>query len=688
VRWIAVTSLCLIGGWVPPTYAAPPASSTVEPKEPIDIPEVVVHSRRAAEDETIPTSVISRKDVTDAVAGLPEMLDEQPGLRTSRLGGLESYSTVSIRGSSADQVLVTLDGIPLNSAEGGGVDMSTIPFGPVERVLIYRGAAPIGFGTSSMGGVVSIETRDLAGQWLEMEAGGGSFETRLLRGFYGTGGADWGAGVALDYLGSTGNYRYLNDQGTVFSTTDDKTVTRKNNAFDQVSLLGKAFVALNEDWRLGAINWFSWRKQGVPGLALHPTEESSLERMRNLLGLRLHGKRLGNQRVALSVIPYLSWSQTVFSDPLSEVGFGADRVRDQSLVPGLIGTLGHPMPLDDDADFVLTPRLNVQYRYERFMPGTGRDTITLHASERHRLSAAAELALSTEPIATEVLGSLRYESVWNAMNNPGNRPLITEPPSADSFSDAWTLRGGLVQRSIPHTELRANASYGVRFPSLFELFGNNGYVLGNPGLKPERGVGVDFGVVHSAEWLDRPNTWSVEVFAFARWTDQLIQFVQNAQNISVAENIASARILGVEFGTYLDCFRHVRGRGSLTWMQSENRSDIVAHQGKQLPHRPQWKAFGRLEAYGRWPGVLSELGVSAELEALSGNYRDPTNLVAVPARWIVGAGLYALFQQRRIRLDVTARNLTNNRVQDYTGFPLPGLSVMTTLRYTPLVDGS
>ena len=682
---VALFVSCL---WASTSWATPPSSEEeIAKPEPVEIPTVVVEKRRPTEDSAAPATVISREDVTDAMSSLPEILDEQPGLRIQRLGGLESFSTVSIRGSSSDQVLVALDGIPLNAAEGGGVDLSTIPFGPLDRIVVYRGVTPLSFGTSAIGGVVSMHSRTISRPWLEMEAGGGSFGTRMARGFGGSGGDGWGVGVAVDYVGSEGNFSFVDDHGTLFQADDDQTTERKNNAFDQASVLVKTHVDLNATWRLGVIDWFLWRSQGLPGMASAPTEKASLRRMRNLLGFRLHGRPSRRFPLDVAVVPYVSWSQTELSDPLSEAGFGADEIRDQSWVPGMNTTIKWPLFFGDDDIILFSPGLNVAYRYERFMPRDDGASIAYDASERHRLSAALELDVDVAPVETQFLVSGRYESLWNAVHQPENRPIVTDPASNNGDTDAWTFRGGVVNRSLRDTEFRANVSYGVRFPSLHELFGNNGTLLGNPGLDPERGLGLDMGLVYSTPRTLRPNHWSTELFGFARWTEDLIHFVQNAQNISVAQNISSARVFGVEWGTYFDVLRHLRGRGSVTWLHSEDRSDTAARRGKRLPQQPEWKAFVRLEGYVRIKGWVSEMGASAELEFVSGNYRDPANLVAVPERWLLGAGLYVQSQSSGLRLDVTARNLTNDTVLDYTGFPLPGLSVMATLRYTPTMDG-
>ena len=52
-------------------------------------------------------------------------------------------TTITLRGSNPDQVRIYVDGVPLNIAAGGGVDISTLPIGDVERVEVYRGSSPL-----------------------------------------------------------------------------------------------------------------------------------------------------------------------------------------------------------------------------------------------------------------------------------------------------------------------------------------------------------------------------------------------------------------------------------------------------------------------------------------------------------------------------------------------------------------
>ncbi len=646
---------------------------------PIVVPRVIVSGDRPVADVAAPSTVINRSQLQDAVTDLPEVLDEQPGLRVSRIGGLGSFSLLSVRGSTSDQVLIFVDGIPLNSAEGGPVDLSTVPLGPIDRVVVYRGMSPAVFGGSAIGGVVSIETRSVRDAVLEVEAGGGSFGTRAARAFYGDGGERWDAGVSVDYSGSQGDYTFLNDGGTAFDTSDDAFVVRGNNAFDQLAVMVKAGGRVGA-LKLKVLDLLTWRDHGLPGHALVATTRTSLVAVRNLLGLRAETDKLAGRRAHLSVTPYLSYSRTQLNDPLPELSLRPTTTSDQSFVPGMSTVFRMPLALDEDAEIVLTPTVSAEYRYERFVPELV-DGPSTAPSQRHFATAAAEVELLAEPVAMELVASARVEHVANSLEDVHREQFEAAPDDADDTVFTW--RAGLIQRPRPDLALKANVSQSARFGSLYELFGDTGYVIGNPGLRPETALNADFGAVYSPDWVGEGAAWSVEVYGFVSFADDLIQFVQNSQNVAVAQNVDSARIIGVEAGTFLDVLSHLRFRGSLTWMDARNTSDIKAREGKRLPNRPELMLFGTMEGYHRFGGWVGELGAGVEVESISGNMRDFANLVEVPSRLVVGASAYVTLWHEQLRLTINARNLTDDQVQDFAGFPLPGFNMMATLRWTP-----
>ena len=649
------------------------------------VPVVLVDSTSKAADETASHTVIDRRQLDEVTTDLPEVLDEQPGLRGTRLGGPGSFASIAIRGSTGDQVNVYLDGVPLNSSVGGPVDIGSVPLGPVERVVIYRGLSPLAFGASAMGGVVSVRTRTPATSILELRGGFGSFGSRHGRLFAGGGSTSWSGSVALDYQGSQGSFTYLNDGGTAFDTSDDVEMERSNNQVDNGTLMIKGKVALGSGFSIGATNFLTLKRHGVAGHGLHPTVAARLHHARNVSAFQLEGRKVGGTALELSVIPWATWSQVSFEDPLGEVGLGIDETRDRHLSTGTRIHAHLPIALDGELDWWITPQLAVELHHEIFTAG-GSGVVAGKATDSHRtrLSAGAGLELAMEPLQTDIIGSIRHESSWSMLVIPENRVDLTREPPRNTAIDALTWRVALAQRSIPDVKLTANVSKSVRMPSLFELFGNTGAVLGNPSLKPESGWNVDAGAIYRPSFLPEGNTWSLELYGFLNEAENRIQFVRTSQGVSVAQNIASSTIYGLEVGTYLDVLGHVRARGSISWMPAINKTPVPAYEGKQLPSRPRWKGYVRVETY--YPVSLfggGEVGCHLDVEALTKNYDDLANLIEFPERVLLGAGVYMSFLDRQFRVNIDGENLTDAAVQDFIGHPHPGFSLMASIAWTP-----
>ena len=634
-----------------------------------DVPEIApleVHGRkpfaRADEDRAASATAIPRSEFSDAANTRPEVLDEQPGIRVSRLGGLGAFSTLSIRGSTADQVLVVLDGVVLNSAEGGPVDLSQLSLDQVERVEIYRGLAPTLFSTSAIGGVVSITSRKAQRRELNLTAGYGSLNTYRASVWYAEPHEKWGLTLGGDMMSSQGDFLFVNDQGTAFDPTDDTREHRANNSFRTAHAQLKLWIRLTPDIELTLFEMFSHQERGLPGIALWESTEAGLTTMRDIVSLRLNVRRLGGLEVDWRTQAYFTFNRVNLNDKRGEVGLGLQDTRDDSFAPGF-SSFFKTAPTD-----WLSIGSSVAYRYEVFRPhNRAGATITATAAARHQVAWALETDFRVETIDTSFVPSLRVEYLHAAAEDggPGGSGLLTD-------TTAPTYRLALINESIPYVRLTLNGSRSVRPPSLFELFGDTGYVLGNTGLRPEKAWTLDGGIIHEANWLPRPNRWQLEAYLFVTWVDDLIQFTQNAQNVAVAENVDRARLWGVEIGTRLDLFGHWRMRGNLTFLSSENRGDIAARTGKPLPHRPRFQAYLRTEGYWKTAGWLDEAALFVEVEWIDGNYLDHANLVRTDDRLYLGCGASLSLLDERMRVSFSARNLLDDRTQDFAGFPLPG----------------
>ncbi len=144
------------------------ADATSEAQEKTDeaaeysLPTITVEAKRPDwESKLSPgtVTIIRPDDYKGEQKTLPELLKNVPGVHVREVNGKGQYTTVSVRGSTAAQVGVFVDGVLFNLGGDAAADISTIPVKNVERIEVYRGYIPARFGGTYIGGVINIVTK-------------------------------------------------------------------------------------------------------------------------------------------------------------------------------------------------------------------------------------------------------------------------------------------------------------------------------------------------------------------------------------------------------------------------------------------------------------------------------------------------------------------------------------------------
>ena len=85
------------------------------------------------------------------VRSIAELLVTSPGVAVHQSGAPGQAASLSLRGATAEESLILLDGIPLQGPGGGSIDLSTLLGGAVELVP-RRAMAPLGGGAQVSAG--------------------------------------------------------------------------------------------------------------------------------------------------------------------------------------------------------------------------------------------------------------------------------------------------------------------------------------------------------------------------------------------------------------------------------------------------------------------------------------------------------------------------------------------------------
>lgn len=618
-------------------------------------------------------TTIPSESFEETLTSVPEVLEKTAGITVRKYGGLGAYSTASIRGSSAEQVAIFIDGVPLNRGKSGVVNLATIPLNSVEKIEVYRGVAPLRFRASAVGGVINIVTKK-SGQASAHQVGAsyGSFDTYNLNAA--TSGRIKNTGYQLlgDLSGTDGDFTFRDDNGTRLNTLDDETVHRRNNDYQSYNLQGRLDQKLGAATRADISATYFHKDEGVPGLGNFQSDTASLETTRQLYHAGLRSDSLLGERLMADGRLFVLMEETAYQDPHGNIGTGQqDAVNDQ------LGW-GLDTYLSLDWGDYQTLGFMAAFQQERFDSEDAFAGANSNGDSQRRDTYS--LGLSDEAYLWDERVVITPQLLYTYLHHDfgGNLPFYREKIDAINDADYISPQIGVRVAIMDGLHLKANLGRYYRHPNFSELFGDRGGVIGNPELKPEKSVNADIGLAYRrARWtlarLPISNLFFEAVY-FHREVDDIILMEHISSRIARAVNIDSARLEGIESSWGLNLGAHLGLVGNYTFQDTENTSDISYYSGNELPGRPRHTLFQRVEVFNRFAKLFYEY------RYLSSNYLNEYNNEKVGSRNIHNLGL-TLYPLAGLSLTMEAKNLSDQQISDVLGYPLPGRSYLVSALY-------
>src|ERR1019366_4679266 len=128
------------------------------------------------------TARADERDATREITDAASLVEPLPGVHVRRFGGDDSFATLSIRGSSSNEVAVMLAGVPLTGGADPTLDLATLPLWPGAVARVHRSFAPASLGPGSLGGTLVLDPpRATAPAPTDVWAAAGSFGEARLR---------------------------------------------------------------------------------------------------------------------------------------------------------------------------------------------------------------------------------------------------------------------------------------------------------------------------------------------------------------------------------------------------------------------------------------------------------------------------------------------------------------------------
>lgn len=620
-------------------------------------------------------SVISAADLTaPGTLDLSSVLARQSGVVVNDYGPTGSTKSVSLRGSTSDQVLVLLDGVRLNSGRVSSVDLSTIPMDIIDRVEVLRGEASTIYGSGAIGGVVNIITKKAQTPRITASVTNVSFLPHAAN------------SVSADYSAYPYTYTVSPSASNLLDLVDTQQV--------QLSIAGKLGAAgLIGGWSFTrAANEFAWYDPSqINGSVVEWRRRTNADVVSGSANLGMDLPLLGG---SLSAKTLFNASNT--GAPGSVLYPSTEGRQYDSSAAGILGWKVDRFLRDD-----LSLNVKASYKYDdlRFddpaaPPASDHRTQTASLDATQRFAASDSVSFVYGGGAYfDYVDSTNYSAPKDRLNLAGflSVPVslserLTVTPSAryDYFSDfagsfSFSLSGVLLLSD--QSSLRASAASAYRVPTLNDLYWYDplgpsdptGYTTGNPSLRPETSYSGEMG------WSFITHRVSVDASVFARYVlDNIVWLYDGSVNLPygavLPENLTKALYPGAEIHVKVSIIGPLAIEGSYAFDYSfllyDGTTELSLADNRRVPYAPMHSASLAL----RWNGEILSAGLEGQY--VSDKYTDRPNT----SEWVIH-GYFVANADLKYRvsdlltLTLAGKNLLNSLYYTQSGFNSTGSPV-------------
>ena len=551
-----------------------------------------------------------------------DLLEARGGLHVKRYGA-GGLATMSLRGTSASQTLVLLDGHRIADPQLGQLDLSLLPALLLESAEVMHGSASAAHGTDGVGGAINLRTLPPgAGSRLRTSASYGAYGERSGEALASGNQGRISALAALAYRQAEGDFPYENT-----ALFPPRTVRRQGAERHQVALYATGGYA-GDRHRLRLSAWYHDAARGLPGTAATP-----------LPSARQQDEHL---RLWLDDQIATGWGVVHLGGLFQR---GALRYHDPHLDLDDTGrtSIGSA---EASVDFVPLGAWAWSARLDGSFGQARHPSLTGAATEGHVGTAAS---------GTGTYGRLRLYPALRTdayVRGAGQRRVVLSP------------RLGFNVQPLAARPLYLKASLGraFRMPTFNDRFWQPG---GNPDLRPERARTADAG------FFLQGHRSTAEVTAFASDVRDQIVWAPTGASYWAPENTQRVRALGAEAswrGRYAWAGRRLAGGFFYTFTDARDRSDPAGRTFNQpLRYVPRHELKADL-SIGLGPFALD----------LGGRYtgrryvnRDATGALGAFFVFDGQVRLEQRFGPTRAELTFALENLTDVRYEVIRGYPMP-----------------
>jgi vitamin B12 transporter len=471
-------------------------------------------------------SVITAEDLARRqVRFVADALRDIPGIAVSRSGGIGGQTEVRLRGTESNQTLVLIDGVEVNDPDGDFFNFNSLLALQIERIEVLRGPQSVLYGSSAIGGVINIITKQ-ADQPLQggIFAEAGSFSSQHYAASIGSRGQGYDVLLSASHLDTDG-----------ISSGNEERGNDEDDGARNTTLMLKGGVQPLDNLEINVVGRYVDEENEFDDF-FGGTERPVVDADKDLDGKHYFVR--GEARLTLLEGAWEHWVSSSFYN------LDTDTKSAGSI---------------DFSSEAESTELTYQSNYFLSTPQWGIDEHTFTVLVEHKIDEAQSGFFAKNEIENTGLSGIYGVTVGNSLFlSAGGRYDYNdefENTSSYRFTAAYVVESW-------GTRFHGSFGKAIKNPTLTELFGFTGDFRGNPNLEPEQSKGWDIGVEQTF-WNGR---LTADVTYFSnRIEDIIVGSGRTVENLNGASNLN-----GVEVTLTAELLENLAIIGAYTYTDAED----------------------------------------------------------------------------------------------------------------------
>ena len=457
---------------------------------------------------------VDTKELQNSTKSLSDALSKAPGMKLRESGGVGSDMQLMLDGFSGKHVKVFIDGVPQEGV-GNSCALNNIPVNFAERIEVYKGVVPVGFGTDAIGGVVNIVTNKKRRNWfLDASYSYGSFNTHKSYVNFGQT-LDNGFTYEINaFQNYSDNDYYVDAPVKDFETgrldTENKErVKRFNDTYHNEAVIGKVgFV--NKNWADRLLLGFTYSNmyQEIQTGVRQNTVYGEKHRKGHSLMPSLEYNKRDLLTKGLDLVFTANYNKNLTTN--IDTSAYEYNWRGEKHLMNSRGEQSYQHTRSDNNNWNGT--VTVNYRLGRAHSFTFNNVLTAFRRSNTSLLTNEELTDAIDKQTRKNIAGLSYRLMpsehWNlSVFGKHYNQYVAGPMATDNTSSEYvrtsrsvsSLGYGAAGTYFVLPGLQAKLSYekAYRLPTIEEMFGNEDLEMGDIGIKPEKSDNVNLNISYN-----------------------------------------------------------------------------------------------------------------------------------------------------------------------------------------------